>query len=311
MQSIIDEKLWNEIIKPGTFSGEVKFREPMKNHTYLKIGGPADALVFPNDTLSLKNLLSQLYEKNMQCFILGGGTNLLVKDSGIAGVVISLRNFKRIELIKSEWSMMSVFVESGVPLQRLVSFSRENEYSGIEGLAGIPGTVGGAIAGNAGAFDYSIKDVLVSARVMNSYGKIDEISCSNLGLDYRVSKLAAGSIILSANIRLRKDAGDDIKMRIDNFLKEKRETQPISELSAGCVFKNPKNTHAGKLIDEAGCKGLRIGEIEVSHEHANFLINIGDGSADDFMRLMEKVRTKVMTIFNVDLEPEIQIVGRD
>lgn len=310
MQNIIDEHLWQEIISPDSFSGEVRFRETMKKHTSLKIGGLADVFAFPQDAVSLKNMLILLEEKSIPFVPVGGGTNLLVRDGGIGGVVVSLRDFRRIEIVKEENDLVSIFVESGVPLQRLVIFSKENGYSGIEGLVGIPGSVGGAIAGNAGAFGYEIKNVLVSVIVINAEGKMDKMSAGELGLEYRASKIPTGSIILGANIKMRRDIKEDITKRIDAFLREKSERQPISKLSAGCVFKNPEGTSAGRLIDEAGCKGMRIGDVEVSAVHANFFINRGNASASDFIRLMDEVRTKVISIFGVELEPEIRIVGR-
>ncbi|MBI4690133.1 MAG: UDP-N-acetylmuramate dehydrogenase [Nitrospirae bacterium] len=315
MQHKIDERLWHELVHPESFSGEVRFMEYMKNHTSLRIGGTADVFASPHDVVSLKNLLIALKNKGIPFVPVGGGTNLLVKDGGIGGVVVSVRNFRRIVPLKEENDRVYFFVESGVPLQKLVSFTKENGYSGIEGLAGIPGGIGGAIAGNAGAFGYEIKNVLVSATVMHSGGEIDTISADELGLEYRSSKMPAGSIMLSANIKLMRDVKEDIEKRIEGFLREKREKQPLSELSAGCVFKNPESAStsggAGRLIDEAGCKGMRIGDVEVSTVHANFFVNKGNATASDFVRLMDGVRKKVMEMFGVGLEPEIRIVGRE
>ncbi len=310
MPDNIDKNLWQEIISPGSFSGEVLFGETMKKHTSLKIGGPADIFAFPQEVISLKNMLTTLKKKSIPSMPVGGGTNLLVRDGGIEGVVVSLRDCRRIEIIDEAQDLISLFVESGVPLQKLVSFTKENGFSGMEGLAGIPGSVGGAIAGNAGAYGYSMKSLIVSATVMHPDGRLDKLVAGELGLEYRASKLPVGSIILSANIKLRRDIKEDIAKRMEGFLREKREKQPLSDLSAGCVFKNPEGASAGKLIDEAGCKGMRIGDAEVSSRHANFLINKGNASASDFLKLMDAVRTKVSSVFGVELEPEIKIVGR-
>lgn len=310
-QYIVDERLWQKMISRDSFSGEAKFMEPMKAHTYLQIGGEADVFACPQDTVSLENTLAALNEERIPFVTVGGGTNILVKDGGIYGVVISLKNFRRSDIAKEEKDMVVFFAESGTPLQKLVSFSKENGYSGIEGLAGIPGSVGGAIAGNAGAFGYSIKNTLVSVRMMNPDKGIYEMSASELWLEYRASKLPEDTVILSANMRLRKDVKEDVAKRINSFLKRKRETQPLSEMSAGCVFKNPEGASAGKLIDEAGCKGMRIGNAEVSRMHANFFINKGDAKASDFLKLMDEVKKKVMKVFGTELEPEIRIMGRD
>jgi len=310
MPDNIDKNLWQEIISPAGFSGEVLFGETMKKHTSLKIGGPADIFAFPQEVISLKNMLTTLKKKGIPSVPVGGGTNLLVRDGGIEGVVVSLRDCRRIEIIDEAQDLISLFVESGVPLQKLVSFTKENGFSGMEGLAGIPGSVGGAIAGNTGAYGYSMKGLIVSATVMHPDGRLDKLVAGELGLEYRASKIPAGSIILSANIKLRRDIKEDIANRMEGFLREKREKQPLSDLSAGCVFKNSEGASAGKLIDEAGCKGMRIGDVEVSSRHANFLINKGNASASDFLKLMDAVRTKVSSVFGVELEPEIKIVGR-
>jgi len=311
MSIIADEHLWQEIISPASFSGEVMFGEMMKRHTSLKIGGPADIFVFPQEVISLKNSLTALKKKSIPFMPVGGGTNLLVRDGGIEGVVVSLRDCRRIEIVDEAKDLVSLFVESGVPLQKLVSFAKENGFSGIEGLAGIPGSAGGAIAGNAGAYGYEMKNVIVSATVMHADGRLASLGAEELGLEYRKSNIPADSIMLSANIRLRKDIKEDIAKRGEGFLREKRERQPLSELSAGCVFKNPEGTSAGKLIDEAGCKGMRIGDAEVSAVHANFLINKGNASAADFIKLMDAVRAKVLATFGVELETEIKVVGRE
>jgi UDP-N-acetylmuramate dehydrogenase len=192
-----------------------------------------------------------------------------------------------------------------------VSFSKEQGYSGIEGLIGIPGSVGGAIAGNAGAFGHSIKNSLVSVKVINPNKGIYEMSASELGLEYRTSKIPEDTVILSANMRLRKDVKEDVVKKTDCFLKQKRKTQPLLEMSAGCVFKNPEGTSAGKLIDEADCKGMRIGDVEVSLVHTNFFINKGNAKASDFLKLMDKVKKRVMKVFGTELEPEIRIMGRN
>jgi len=311
MRNIIDKQLWQGIISPNSFSGEVKFMEPMRSHTYLQIGGPADVFVCPKDTVSLENILAALNEERIPFVTIGGGSNILVKDGGIFGAVISLKNLWRSDIAKEEKDIVMFFAEAGTPLQKLVSFSKEHGYSGIEGLAGIPGFVGGAIAGNAGAFGYSIKKSLVSVRMMNPDKGIYEMSVSELGLEYRASKIPEDTVILSGNIRLRKDVKEDVAKRINSFLKHKRETQPLSEMSAGCVFRNPEGASAGRIIDGAGCKGMRIGGVEVSRMHANFFINKGDAEASDFLELIDEVKKKVMKVFGIELELEIRIMGRN
>ncbi len=300
-----------DIFSEGTFKGEVKFMEPMSNHTSLKIGGPADIYAAPQDILSLSSMHMHLERKHVPFFLLGGGTNILVRDGGIEGTVISLRSLKKIEPVKEDEESLYLFAEAGALLQKLVSFSRENGYSGIEGLAGIPGTVGGAICGNSGAFGYEMKDVLVSVEIMDTEGKVLVVKAEEIEFGYRSSGIPHNELLLSAEIKLGKDKKEAVSARIENFLKIKREKQPVWEHSAGCVFKNPPGLSAGKLIDGAGCKGMRIGDAEVSTIHANFFINKGKASASDFIMLMKEVAGRIKERFDVVLEPEIKIVGRE
>lgn len=300
-----------DIFSEGLFEGEVKFREPMRNHTSLRIGGPADIFAMPQDLSSLKNMHINLRRNKIPFFPLGGGTNILVRDGGIEGAVISLRSFRRTGVLSKDNKYAYLFAEAGTLLQRIVNFSKENGYSGVEGLAGIPGTVGGAIFGNAGAFGYEMKDVLISVEVMDIEGRIKRFKAEEINFGYRSTSISQNELILGAEIKLKKDEKEEVSAKVDDFLEKKREKQPLREPSAGCVFKNPAGLSAGKLIDEAGCKGIRIGDVEVSSIHANFFINKGRANASDFIRLMEEVAHRVKERFGVVLEPEIKIVGRD
>jgi UDP-N-acetylmuramate dehydrogenase len=295
---------------PKGFQGEVLFMEPMKNHTSLKIGGAADIFTVPYDMTSLADLHRALKKGGVPVFPIGGGTNMLVKDGGIEGCVISLRSFRRIGVMHRNETSVTLVVEAGTPLQRLVHYAAENGYSGIEGLAGIPGSLGGAICGNSGSFGYEMKDVLVSIEIMDGAGRVERINAEGIQFGYRRSVIPPDTFILNAEIKLVTRVKEEVSAKTEQFLSEKRLKQPIWEPSAGCVFKNPSGGAAGKMIDEAGCKGLRIGDVEVSALHANFFINKGNASASDFLRLMEEVSRKVNEKFGVTLEPEIQIVGR-
>jgi UDP-N-acetylmuramate dehydrogenase len=306
----IGEEL-EEIFSGISFEGDVRSAEPMMRHTSLRIGGPADLFVVPRNVSSLQNILSVLDGKKIPFFIIGGGTNILVKDGGIEGVVISPASFRKIEILSENEMTVRVYVETGTPLQRLVNFSKEKGYSGIEGLAGIPGWVGGAISGNAGAFGYEIKDVVASVSVMNNKGIIRNQGAEIIDFGYRKSGISSLDVLLSAEILLKKDDRERVSGKIEDFLRRKWGSQPLSEPSAGCVFKNPPMLSAGKLIEEAGCKGMRMGGVEVSSIHANFFINKGRAKAADFVRLMEAVTQRVKEKFHVIMESEIRIVGRD
>lgn len=310
---LISQKEWEDAFK-GTFNGEVEFRVPMKDHTSLGIGGPADVIVSPSDPMSLKNIVLMLKKKNIPFLPFGGGTNILVKDSGLDGVVINFKAFRMMQAIREEDREIELFVEAGVPLQMLVNFCKEKGYAGIEGLTGIPGTFGGAICGNAGSYGCEIKDVVKSVVIMSSEGKLDRIDAKDIGFGYRRSGIRPSDIVLNASILLHKDDKDLVSGRAREYLAEKMKTQPISARSAGCVFKNPaagSAESAGKLLEEAGCKGMKAGNIEVSSVHANFFVNLGNGTAADYLRLMHEVSLIVEKKFGVVLEPEIKVIGRE
>jgi UDP-N-acetylmuramate dehydrogenase len=300
-----------DILSGSLFEGEIKVKEPMSSHTSLKIGGPADIYAAPKDIPSLINLLLNLKKNRLPVFTIGSGTNILVRDGGIEGAVVSLSAFKKIKTIEKKDGHVLVDVGPGVLLQKLLHFAKENGYSGIEGFAGIPGTVGGAIFGNSGAFGYETKDILHSVELMDKEGNTKRVRSGAISFGYRSSGILPGSLIVGSEIKLKTDKKEEIAERTDNFLKIKRERQPLWEPSAGCVFKNPEGASAGKLIDEAECKGLRIGDVEVSGIHANFFINRGRAKASDFIKLMQTVSYRVKKKFGIVLEPEIRIVGRD
>ncbi len=301
-----------EIFDKGLFKGEIKFDEPMSAHTSLKIGGSVEIMIFPEDPISLKNVLLAAEKAEIPVFVFGGGTNLLLEDRGVEGIAVSLKAFRDIEFTKeTDDRNVVLYVGSGVPLANLINFAQRKGYSGLEPLAGIPGYVGGAVYMNVGSFGTEIKDVIVSVAVMNMHGEIKILEKDKLGFSYRSSNLPEGSIILSTNITLKRDNPDEVVKRSKEFLKKKRITQPLGEYSAGCVFKNPERDTAGRLIDTAGCKGMRVGDAEVSKVHANYFINKGKATCKDFKELMETVKTKVKDYNGIELEPEIKIIGKN
>jgi len=292
------------------FNGEIRFGEFMSLYTTLRIGGPVDLMVFPDSAMALKNLLLFAGREGVQTFVIGGGSNLLVGDRGIRGMAISLRSFRNVELMKeTKEGEVLLFVEAGVPLGSLINYTRRYGYSGIEPLAGIPGTFGGAVYCNAGSFGTEIKDVLSSLVTMDREGIVRVFKREEVDFSYRRSGLPEDVMILSGCIILRKDDPGAVKERIKEFLHKKALSQPLSVPSAGCVFKNPSGHSAGKLIDEAGCKGMRVGGVEVSSVHANYFINKKNGTCRDFIRLMAEVRERVRRLCGVILEPEIRIIG--
>ena len=307
-----------------SFNGELRFNEPMSEHTSLKIGGPVEVMAFPEDPLSLRNILFVANEEKLPVYVFGRGTNLLVSDDGIKGLAISLKLFGSIEAVQSRTSPaqedsageteakdVTLFVGSGVPLAKLINYAQENGYSGLEALTGIPGLMGGAVYMNAGSFGTEMKDIIISVAVMSKEGHLIILEKEKLDFSYRKSGLPKDSLILSANISLIKDDPEAIGNRTKDYMAKKKDTQPLGELSAGCVFMNPEGDYAGRLVEQAGCKGMKLGNVEVSAVHANYFINRGGASCSDFIKLMKSVREKVEQSSGIILEPEIYLFGEN
>ncbi len=280
----------------------------MSRYTTVRIGGKADLIVFPDSSEMLLSIIGELSDRAVPFLVLGGGSNVLISDSGIRGVVIKLDGLNRIDIIETDQKEVLLFVQAGKRLQGLLSYLMKEGLTGLEGLTGIPGTVGGAIVGNAGAYGYEMMDVVEAVKVIRN-GNVEIISKDRIPWGYRNGGLDEAQIVLGALVRLNRDSSERVRSRMEQFIKEKKSSQPISEASAGCVFKNPAGQSAGKLIDQAGCKGMKRGGIEVSSVHANFFINRGGGKAADFIALMEEVREMVFKRFSVELEPEIKLIG--
>jgi len=285
--------------------GRVLFDAPMRRFTSMKVGGPADSLIFPEDADELKRVVLSARKRKVPVFILGKGTDVVVGDRGIRGWVISLtRGFMKVrcdgETIESE---------AGTTLSKLVRFSVHRGLTGLEPFLGIPGTVGGGLATNAGAWGAEMKDMVLSVSFMQGDGKIVERSRSRLKFSYRNLALPPSWIILKARFQLKKGKKEEILNRVRSYSEMRRKTQPIDYPSAGSIFKNPKEGPAGKWIEEAGLKGLRIGQAMVSDLHANFIINLGKASAREVVGLMEEVERRVLEAKGISLEREVRVVG--
>ena len=287
--------------------GEAIKDAPMRGFTTLRIGGNAEIMVFPMDVVSLRGVILFARDSHIPYLIVGNGSDLLVRDSGIAGIVINLR--KGFNAVNLENDLIRI--QAGCSLKRFIDFAGEQSLSGPEYLSGIPGTVGGALAMNAGAHGKEMDEFVYSLEVMGNDGNIEEIERDQLEFSYRSLHLEKGSVILSALFRLEREERDVIEERKEEFWKKRRETQPIDSFSAGCVFKNPPGISAGRLIEETGLKGTKVGGALVSPLHANFIINSGDATARDVIALMELMKKKVYEAKGVEFELEIQLVGED
>ncbi|MFQ3573547.1 MAG: UDP-N-acetylmuramate dehydrogenase [Thermodesulfovibrionales bacterium] len=278
---------------------------PLSSLSYVKIGGVADCVVTPKPT-EVSALIRFLNEHQLPYHIVGGGSNTLFSDDGFRGVILSLRAIKGVYLNNDENTLL---IYGGEGLSRVVFFAQRLGLTGIENLAGIPGSMGGAIIGNAGAFGVSVGDVLSSVEIIDSEGQIHRMGKEDMGFSYRSSGLPNGCIITRAILKLSPTDKEVVKEKTKEYLHKKWQSQPVKELSLGCVFKNPIGYFAGKLIDDAGCKGMSEGAIFVSQRHANFFINRGGGTAADYLRLIDKVRERVFREFGIVLDLEIRVVG--
>ncbi len=289
----------------GLIEGRVLFDAPMRQFTSMKVGGLADCLFFPKDEDDLKKLVRYARRKNIPCFILGNGTNLVVKDKGVRGWVISLtQGMKKIQL---EGDMVEA--EAGLPLQRLVQWTAQKGLTGLEPFFGIPGTVGGGLAMNAGAWGAELKDVLLSIALMKEDGEVVERPRQRMKFSYRGLSLPPSWIILRGRFQLKKGKKEEILERVKSYSEMRKRTQPLDYPSAGSIFRNPKEGPAGRWIEDLGLKGFRMGRAMISDKHANFIVNLGKATAEEVIDLMEMVERKIYEEKGISLEREVKVVG--
>lgn len=295
----------------------VKTNEPMKKHTTFRAGGPARYLVSPKSEDSLKNLVRFCRREELSYYILGNGSNLLVSDDGYDGVMILIGDEFSYTEIAEECSLDSrasaaVLLKAGAGtlLSRVAGTALTHCLTGFEFAAGIPGTLGGAVVMNAGAYGGEMKDVLRLVRVLTKEGELLELTADQLGLDYRKSKVAGEEwIVLSACVELTPGDPGAIRSRMDDLAGRRKAKQPLEFPSAGSTFKRPKGYYAGKLIEEAGLRGFSVGEAQVSEKHCGFLINRGGASAAEIRQLIRQVQRRVKDHSGVELEPEVKLIG--
>ena len=290
--------------------GKISFDAPMAKYTSLGVGGRADALVFPQDEEDLREILQFAKERAIPYYILGNGTNVIVRDRGLRGIVISLcRGFRRVRIIGREDEEVLIDAEAGVNLKHLVRFTRERNLTGLEAFTGIPGTVGGALAMNAGAFGSEMRDVVKSVTMMEGTGSVMIKERRKLRFNHRNLVLSKGSIILRGILGVTEARGGEVVAKLKDFRRLRFQSQPRNMPTAGSIFKNPKGTPAGQLIDELGLKGHRIGNARVSEKHGNFIVNEGDATAAEVLALMAFIRDEVYEKRGIQLTPEVHIIG--
>lgn len=292
-------------------SGAVLFDEPLARHTSMGVGGPADILAFPQSREELVNLIRLLRQENMPFLILGNGTNLIVKDGGCRGAVISLRGLTRLEWVVAPGGEVLVQAEAGVSLAALVHLSLNESLTGMEFCAGIPGSVGGAVRMNAGAFGREMKDVVTEITLLNERQELETLSRRELHFEYRRLDLLDKGVIVSAGFALSPGTRTAISTEISEFLSLRKIKHPLHLRNAGSVFKNPLSMAAGRLIEEVGLKGTRRGDAMISEQHGNFIVNLGHARSADVLGLMEEIRNRVRDHRDISLEAEVHVVGED
>ena len=286
---------------------DIDIDEPMKNHTSFRVGGPADILVTPKEFDQVGKVIKICNKYNIHYYIIGNGTNLLVRDGGIRGIVIKLTKLNNITNKEN-----IIVADSGTSLIGVSRMALSKSLTGMEFACGIPGSVGGALAMNAGAYNGEISQVVESAIVVDKSGNIKRLNKDELELGYRMSAiLKYGYTVLQVSFKLIDGDLTKIRSRMDDLTRRRTEKQPLEFPSAGSTFKRPEGTFAPKLIQESGLKGVNVGDAEVSTKHSGFIINKGEAKASDILKLIAIVQSTVKEKFNIDLDTEVIILGED
>lgn len=304
----MDKKAAADFITNVAGARNVFTDEPMKNHTSFKVGGPADILVTPQSKEQLIKILDYCKSNSIPFYIVGNGTNLIVRDKGIRGVVIKL--FNNLNDIKVEGNV--ICAQSGALLSRIAYTAYENGLSGFEFAHGIPGTLGGAVAMNAGAYGGEIKDVVIKTDIVTEDGKVITLRDEEHQFSYRDSYIQRNhGVVLRSWIKLKSDSKEEIKARMDELLKRRKDKQPLEMPSAGSTFKRPEGHFAGKLIEDCELKGFTLGGAQVSTKHCGFVVNAGNATAEDILNLIKYIQKNIKDKFDVDLETEVRIIGEE
>ncbi|MBI4632941.1 MAG: UDP-N-acetylmuramate dehydrogenase [Deltaproteobacteria bacterium] len=290
-------------------AGKVVFDESLDRYTSMGVGGRTDIMIFPENTEEVIKTVAYLREREIPFLPVGNWTNLIVMDSGYRGAVISLKGLRNIEMSEKSRGAVSLRAEAGASLSELVALSLREALTGMEFCTGIPGSVGGAVRMNAGAHGREIKDVLETIRLITRGGEPLEMKRESLTFAYRSLDLPEDSIITGASFLLKKGEKTAVEEQVAGILQARREKHPLEYRNAGSIFKNPPGIPAGRIIEELGLKGVRIGDAQISEKHANFIVNLGHAKAVDIVALIDLVIKKVKGERGIDLEPEVRIIG--
>ncbi|MDD2481175.1 MAG: UDP-N-acetylmuramate dehydrogenase [Lutispora sp.] len=285
----------------------VKFDEPMKNHTSFKVGGNADIFFEPKDIKELIEFIKYVKENSIAYYLMGNGTNIIVSDEGIRGAVIKLGDkMSSIEIAEDR-----VSAQCGAKLPEVAKYAANNSLSGLEFASGIPGSIGGAAAMNAGAYGNEMKDVIEKVEVLDSNFEYRVLQNKEMEFGYRKSVIEKhGYIVLGCTFKLKKANKSDIKILMDECTERRQSKQPLNLPSAGSIFKRPEGYYTGKLIEDAGLKGMSIGGAQISEKHCGFIVSKGDATAKDIYNLIKHIQRTVYERFGVKLETEVKLIGR-
>lgn len=287
--------------------GEFFYDEPMRNHTSFCLGGPAKLLIKPKDEETLIEILREIKKNNYNFYILGNCTNIIVKDKGFDGIIIKLKN--KLKDLKKV-SDTEIYAGAGVSLKKVSEFAMENSLTGLEFAHGIPGSLGGGVVMNAGAYDGEMKNVIKSVRLLDENFKVIEVSCQDMNFSYRHSLVQERDlIVLGATFSLSPGNRDDIREKYEEFDRRRAEKQPLDLPSAGSTFKRPTGYFAGKLIDDSGLRGFTHNGAGISEKHCGFVVNKNNATAKDVLETIEIVQKVVHDKFGVNLEREVKIIG--
>lgn len=301
------DRLYKRLIAGGIAPERVLIDEPMSRHTTFRVGGPADIMLCPANGGEIALAFSAAAELGIPAMVMGNGSNMLVRDGGIEGLVVRIGA----EMSDVEVNGTHVRAQAGCLMSRLCAECTRHGLAGFEALGGIPGSVGGASAMNAGAYGSEFRDVLVSAKVIMD-GRERELSLAELDMGYRTSRVLREKLIVTGvELELRQSDEESVRALADDYAARRKAKQPLSMPSAGSTFKRPQGYFAGALIEGCGLKGTRVGGAQVSWMHAGFVVNAGNASARDVLDLIELIKTKVRLSAGVELEPEVRVLGRE
>ncbi len=291
-------------------AGEVLFDAPLSQYTSFGTGGPADAIVFPGTAEQISNTLVFLAQEGRSFLPLGNGTNLIVRDGGYRGVLVCLKRLNHLDVVEDDGGI-TLKAEAGVTLADVIGRSFKDGLGGMEFCAGVPGSIGGAVKMNAGAYGREIKDVVTGVTFVTLRGEMVRQKRRELHFSYRQLAVPLDRIILAAGFSLVRKSREEVRARVEEILARRREKHPLDYRNAGSIFKNPEELPAGRLIEEMGLKGLRIGEAKISERHGNFIVNLGGAKAADVLSLITLIKDKARQERGIVLETEVCIIGEE